>query len=109
MILEAVDRAYSLDVIQNDLLASSHSSVIVGSNSNPNQIVQLFRKMQTHCDFLKEMDSLADMNNQQKLRELIQNEAYILAIMAEKNKSLIKELKKAKSMANQLHIEKNKV
>ena len=56
--------------------------------------------MQAHCNFIEEMDSISDMNNLEKLRDLVQNEAYILAITAEKNKNLTKELKKQQTMVN---------
>ena len=32
--------------------------------------------MQAHCNFIEEMDSISDMNNLEKLRDLVQNEAY---------------------------------
>ena len=56
--------------------------------------------MKTHCNFLTDLDSLGDMNNAKKLREVIQNEAYILAITAEKNRNLEQELRNVKSQAN---------
>ena len=105
MILDIVKKTYATEVLQNELLASARDSVMLGNNNNPNSTIELFRKMQTHCNFLSDFDSIGDMNNANKLREVIQNEAYILAIMAEKNRNLEQELKKCKCTANQLQVE----
>ena len=78
------------------------------TKSSTNSTIELFRKMRLHCNFLNDLDSLGDMNNAKKLREVIQNEAYILAITAEKNRNLEQELKKVKSTANQLQAKSNK-
>ena len=56
--------------------------------------------MRAHCNFLTDLDSLGDMNNTTKLRDVIQNQAYILAITAEKNRNLEQELRSVKSQAN---------
>ena len=44
--------------------------------------------MRHHCDFMEEIDSLEGMNNAKKLREVIKNEAYILAMTVEQKKAL---------------------
>ena len=49
--------------------------------------------MQLHCDVLQDLDSLGDMNNAGKLREVIQNEAYVLAITVERNRALADQLR----------------
>ena len=59
-----------------------------GDQSETTKALELFRKMRTHCDFLSELDSLGDMNNAGKLREVIKNEAYVLAIQVQKNNAL---------------------
>ena len=82
---------------------------MLGDQSTPNSTIELFRKMQTHCNFLSDLDSLGDMNNANKLREVIQNEAYILAITAEKNRNLEQELRNVKSSANQLKVKTHKI
>ena len=51
--------------------------------------METFRKMQLHCDVLADLDSLGDMNNAAKLREVIQNEAYVLAMTVERNRGLM--------------------
>ena len=55
------------------------------------------------------MDSLNDMTKPEKLREVIQNQAYILAITAEKNRNMEMELKDAKAQANQLQAQTNEL
>ena len=102
MILDIVKESYRLKVRQNELLASNHESVMLNGSANGalDATVELFRKMKTHCNFLTDLDSLGDMNNAKKLREVIQNEAYILAITAEKNRNLEQELRNVKSQAN---------
>ena len=85
MILDVVQKSYQTQVMQNELLRSTHDSVMVGGNTNgdhPEAMIELFYKMRTHCSFLTDLDSLSDMNNAEKLRDVIQNEAYILAITA---------------------------
>ena len=71
--------------MMNELVKPTHDSVMVGGNANgdhPEAMLELFYKMRTHCNFLADLDSLSDMNNAEKLRDVIQNEAYILAITA---------------------------
>ena len=48
-------------------------------------MVLKFRKLQKHGDFLSHMDQDfgGNMSDPEKLRELIKNEAYILAITAD--------------------------
>lgn len=65
--------------------------------------------MRTHCNFLSDLDSLGDMNNAKKLREVLQNQSYILAITAEKHRNLEMELKDVKSHANLLKIKTNQI
>eukprot|EP00354_Favella_ehrenbergii_P001043 CAMPEP_0170471260 /NCGR_PEP_ID=MMETSP0123-20130129/13518_1 /TAXON_ID=182087 /ORGANISM="Favella ehrenbergii, Strain Fehren 1" /LENGTH=58 /DNA_ID=CAMNT_0010738807 /DNA_START=837 /DNA_END=1013 /DNA_ORIENTATION=- len=43
--------------------------------------IELFRKMQKHCNFLADM-GLDDMSDIDKLREVIQNLSHVLAITA---------------------------
>ena len=57
-------------------------------------MVTLFRKMQKYSNFTSDLEPLTDMNNVKKLRDLVKNEAYILAITAEKNRRLNDELRK---------------
>ena len=97
MILHAVQTAFDTQVLQSSLLRSSRDSIVCsgsGSSDSAQATLNLFKKMQLHCNFLKDLDSLGDMNNSEKLREVIQNEAYIFAISSEKAKE---ELKQAKS------------
>ena len=62
-----------------------------------------FRKLQKHADFLSHMDQdLGDMNNPERLRDLIKNEAYILAITVDRNKDLDTQLKIKEREAEQL-------
>ena len=85
MILDVVKKSYESRVMQNELVKSTHDSVMIGGNSNgdhPEAMLELFHKMRTHCDFLTDLDSLGDMTNAEKLRDVLQNEAYILAITA---------------------------
>ena len=49
--------------------------------------IELFRKMHLHCNFMAEME-LSDINDVKKLRKVIQNISYVLAITAQKNDSL---------------------
>ena len=108
MILDVVQKSYQSQVMQNELVKQTHDSVMVGGN-NPEAMLELFHKMRTHCDFLTDLDSLSDMNNAEKLRDVIQNEAYILAITAQKNKVLTDELKKQQKAMNLLRIEQSKI
>ena len=78
-------------------------------NDEISSAIELFRKMQTHCNFLEGMDSLGDLNNAEKLRELLKNEAYILAITAEKNRAMTVELQNAKTQANRLLVEQKQI
>ena len=39
-----------------------------------------------HSEFTQDLDSLVDMNNAEKLRDVVQNEAYVLALTAERNR-----------------------
>jgi len=57
--------------MQSELLSGLNNSVTVGNNSDANRAIELFQKMRTHCNFLEDFDSLGDMNNTQRLRELI--------------------------------------
>ena len=77
----------------------SHDSVFVGESGSDgdadfNSMVTLFRKMQKYSNFTSDLEPLTDMNNVKKLRDLVKNEAYILAITAEKNRRLNDELRK---------------
>ena len=49
--------------------------------------IELFRKMQKHCDFIKDMEP-EQLNDVTKLREVIQNLSYVIAITSQKNESL---------------------
>lgn len=83
-LLETIRKKYELDVSRTELLKQSHDSVVVGMGANnPEKVVQHFRKVQKHCDMLAGLDSIGDMNKADKLRQVIQNEAYVLAIVSE--------------------------
>ena len=73
MILDIVKQSYATEVIQNELLVRSHDSVMLGgsSKSPADSAIELFQKMRKHCNFLSDLDSLGDMNNAQKLRDVI--------------------------------------
>ena len=49
--------------------------------------IELFRKMQKHCNFIKDMEP-EQLNDVTKLREVIQNLSYVIAITSQKNESL---------------------
>lgn len=70
MLLDVVERAYATEVLQNDLM-NTQQNVIVSGNSKAKTAIELFRKMRTHCNFLDDLDSLGDMNNAKRLRDLI--------------------------------------
>lgn len=70
--------------------------------NDPEQLIETFRKMQLHCNVLEDLDPIGDMNNASKLREVLRNEAYILAITAEKNRALGEELRKVRQAQGNL-------
>lgn len=88
MILDVVQRAYDQQVKMSSKLRSAHDSLVVGNNTNSEGMIEMFQKMRHHCDFMEEIDSLEGMNNAKKLREVIKNEAYILAMTVEQKKAL---------------------
>ena len=71
MLLDVVQRAYATEVLQSDLINTNQSEAIVSSNIKAKTAIELFRKMRTHCNFLEDLDSLGDMNNAKRLRDLI--------------------------------------
>ena len=73
-ILDIVKKSYQIQVMQNELIKPTHDSVMGDGNTNgdhPKAMLELFYKMRTHCDFLADLDSLSDMNNAEKLRDVI--------------------------------------
>jgi len=70
MLLDVVERAYATEVLQNDLMNTQQNGIVSG-NSKAKTAIELFRKMRTHCNFLDDLDSLGDMNNAKRLRDLI--------------------------------------
>lgn len=71
MLLDVVQRAYATEVLQSDLMNTYQSEAIVSKNIKAKTAIELFRKMRTHCNFLEDLDSLGDMNNAKRLRDLI--------------------------------------
>lgn len=65
----------------------------------------MFQKMRYHCDFMEDIDSLEGMNNVNKLRDVIKNEAYILAMTVEQKKALTEQLKNAQVKVDKLNAE----
>ena len=76
--------------MQNEIVQAAHNDMAVLSGSANDEFyaaIELFRKMQKHCNFIDDME-LEDMNDAVKLREVIQNLSYLLAITAQKNDTL---------------------
>jgi len=114
MLLGAIKSAYARELAEKELLRpahASHNSVVPSGAAmdDVSALVSQLRKMQVHCNFLTDLDSIGDMNDPKKLREVIQNEAYILAILAEKNETTTLELKKAYNQNDQLRVENKRI
>ena len=97
--------------MKNNPIKKAHDSLNLMSGSGGDEsyaAIELFRKMQQHCNFVAQLQ-IPDLNDPEKLREVIQNISYVLAITAQKNKSLTDAQKEAKGQHNKLRIENNNI